>query len=84
MQISSQQTDRINWLRLKSMTFTEKTAQYLKGSYAEIKNITWPTKAEIKQHTILVIGISLAVAIFLGLCDYILSIGLQQLITILK
>jgi preprotein translocase subunit SecE len=66
------------------MTFTEKTAQYLKGSYAEIKNITWPTKAEIKQHTILVIGISLAVAIFLGLCDYILSIGLQQLITILK
>lgn len=66
------------------MTFTDKTAQYLKGSYAEIKNITWPTRAEIKQHTILVIAISVAVALFLGLCDYVLNFGLQQLITFIK
>ena len=66
------------------MTLTEKTVQYLKGSYAEIKNITWPTKQEIKQHTILVIVISVVVALFLGLCDYGLNLGLQQIVNIIK
>lgn len=65
-------------------TITEKTAQYLKESVFEMKNVTWPTKAEIKQHTILVVMISLAVAGFLGLCDYILSLGLGQLIALVK
>lgn len=65
-------------------TITEKTAQYLKESYFEMKNVTWPTKAEIKRHTILVVAISLAVAAFLGLCDYVLSLGLDQLITFVK
>ena len=66
------------------MSLTENTAKYLKESYAEMKNVTWPTKKEIKQHTILVIAISLAVALFLGLVDFILSYGLEQLIAIVK
>lgn len=66
------------------MTITEKTAQYLKASYFEMKNVTWPTKSEIKRHTILVIGISLGVAAFLGLCDYVLSLGLEQIIGFVK
>jgi len=66
------------------MNITEKTAQYLKESFFEMKNVTWPTKAEIKQHTILVVAISLATAAFLGLCDYVLSLGLGQLITFIK
>ena len=65
-------------------TITEKTAKYLKESYFEMKNVTWPTKDEIKQHTILVIAISLAVAAFLGLIDYILTSGLTQLISVIK
>lgn len=65
-------------------SITEKTAQYLKESYFEMKNVTWPTKAEVKQHTILVVAISLATAAFLGLCDYVLSLGLEQLITLVK
>jgi preprotein translocase subunit SecE len=65
-------------------TITEKTAQYFRESYFEMKNVTWPTKEEIKQHTILVVAISLAVAAFLGLIDYILTSGLTQLINLLK
>jgi len=65
-------------------TITEKTAQYLKDSYQEMRNVTWPTRAEIKQHTGLVIAISLAVAVFLGLCDFLLSRGLEFLISIIK
>ncbi|MFA5124426.1 MAG: preprotein translocase subunit SecE [Patescibacteria group bacterium] len=66
------------------MSFTENTAKYLKDSYAEMKNVTWPTKKEIKQHTILVIGISLAVALFLGLVDFLLTVGLENLINFVK
>lgn len=39
----------------------------------EIKKVAWPTKKEVKQHTILVIVISLAVAFFLGLVDFFLT-----------
>ncbi|MFA6227887.1 MAG: preprotein translocase subunit SecE [Patescibacteria group bacterium] len=66
------------------MSFTENTAKYLKDSYAEMKNVTWPTRKEIKQHTILVIGISLAVALFLGLVDFLLTLGLENLINFVK
>ena len=66
------------------MTLTEKTAQYLKSSYAELKNVTWPSQEEVKQHTIMVIVISLAVALFLGLTDYILTFGIEQIINLTK
>ena len=54
-----------------------KLATYLKGSVEEMKKVTWPTKKETKNYTLLVIGISLAVAAFLGALDYIFTIGLE-------
>ena len=54
--------------------------QYFKDSKNEIKKVTWPTKKEIKQHTLLVIGISLATALFLGAVDYILTQILDKII----
>lgn len=55
------------------MALTNKLFTYLKESKEEVKKVTWPTKKEIKQHTLLVIGISLGVAVFLGAVDYILT-----------
>lgn len=54
--------------------------QYFKDSKNEIKKVTWPNKKEIKQHTLLVIGISLATALFLGAVDYILTQILDKII----
>ncbi len=45
-----------------------------------MKKVTWPTKKETKNYTILVIGISLAIAAFLGALDYIFTIGLELII----
>lgn len=50
-----------------------KLANYVKSSFEEMKKVTWPTKKETYNYTLLVIGISLAVAIFLGALDYIFS-----------
>jgi preprotein translocase subunit SecE len=66
------------------MTTAQKVTKYFKNSYFEMKHVTWPTRKELKQHTILVIVLSLAVAAFLGLCDYILNIGFEQLIAFVK
>jgi len=66
------------------MTIVEKLSKYIKDSYYEMKHVTWPTKEEVRRHTILVIAMSLAVAAFLGLADYLLQIGLGKLIVAVK
>ena len=57
-----------------------KLTNYIKGSYEEMKKVTWPTKKETKSYTLLVIGISLAVAAFLGALDFLFSFGFELII----
>ena len=56
------------------MNILSRFINYIKGSKQELKKVVWPSKKETKEHTILVIGISLGMAAFLGLVDYILTI----------
>lgn len=53
---------------------------YIKGSQTELRKVVWPTKHEIIQHTLLVIGISVGIALFLGVVDYIMTLGLEAII----
>jgi len=63
------------------MSLTDnKAINYLKTSKTELKKVVWPNKKETTNYTLLVIGISLAVAVFLGALDYIFTIGLELLI----
>ncbi len=57
-----------------------KISRYLQESLEEMKKVTWPTKKETYNYTLLVIGISLAVAAFLGILDFIFNLGLEKLI----
>lgn len=57
-----------------------KLVNYLKESKTELKKVTWPTRQQTITHTLLVIGISLGVAVFFGLLDYALSLGVEKLI----
>jgi len=57
-----------------------KFSNYLTESVAEMKKVTWPTKKETYNYTLLVIGISIGTAIFLGILDYIFNLGLQFII----
>ncbi len=50
-----------------------KIVNYIKESIEEMKKVTWPTKKETKNYTLLVIGISLGTAAFLGALDYVFS-----------
>jgi preprotein translocase subunit SecE len=57
-----------------------KISRYFQESLEEMKKVTWPTKKETYNYTILVIVISLAVAAFLGILDYVFNLGFKELI----
>lgn len=57
-----------------------KLINYIKASIEEMKKVTWPTKKETYDYTLLVIGISLAVAAFLGALDYVFNWALELII----
>ncbi len=57
-----------------------KLSEYIKGSIEEMKKVTWPTKKETKNYTIMVVAVSLAVAGFLGALDFIFTKALDLVI----
>lgn len=54
-----------------------KIKSYLVESYSELKKVNWPTRQETLRLTLIVIGFSLGVAVFLGLLDILFSNGLR-------
>jgi len=54
--------------------------EYLIGSYAEMRKVTWPTKKQTTNYSLLVIAMSIGMALFLGILDYFLNIGLEKII----
>lgn len=55
------------------MTFLNKSVQFLRDVKAELKNVTWPTKNETINTTIIVIIGVLILSAFLSIVDTILS-----------
>lgn len=45
----------------------------------ELKKVTWPTRKETMRLTIIVIGISLIIGIYIGIIDVLLTKGLEIL-----
>ncbi len=46
---------------------------YIKETKGELSHVSWPTKKQAIAYTALVVGISIAVAIYLGAADFLLS-----------
>lgn len=51
---------------------------YIQESYREIHRVNWPTRQETLRLTLIVIGISLGVAAFLGVLDLLFTYLLQK------
>lgn len=51
--------------------------QYIKDTRGELRHVAWPTQAQTTIYTILVIAISLFVAAYLGLFDYLFTAGVE-------
>jgi preprotein translocase subunit SecE len=57
-----------------------KVVEYFQESYHELRKVAWPTRKEVFQNTLLVVVISLAVAIFLGILDYLFNLALKNVL----
>ena len=64
-----------------SMNIIASIKNYLIDSYAEMKKVTWPTKQQTTNYSLLVIGLSVGMAIFFAVLDYIFNLGITTLIS---
>ena len=57
----------------------QKLKLFLEESRQEFKRVNWPTWQETRRLTLIVIGLSLGLAVFLGVLDSVFSYLLQTL-----
>ncbi|OHA93618.1 MAG: preprotein translocase subunit SecE [Candidatus Zambryskibacteria bacterium RIFCSPLOWO2_12_FULL_39_45] len=53
---------------------------YLKDTKGELKHVSWPTRSQTINFTIVVVLISIFVSFFLGFFDYIIGLILSKFI----
>ena len=46
---------------------------YLRDTRAELRHVSWPTRQQAINYTIIVLAISIGTGLFLGLLDFIFS-----------
>jgi len=49
------------------------------GIVEELKKVSWPTKKETTRLTIIVVGVSLIIGLYIGIIDVLLTKGLDIL-----
>jgi len=57
-----------------------KIVTFLKEVRLEMKKVNWPSRQETLRYTLIVIGVSFAVAVFLGTLDFILTTLLNKFV----
>lgn len=54
--------------------------QYLKDTHGELRHVAWPTQTQTIVYTVLVAIISVIVAAYLGLFDFLFTSGVTRLV----
>ncbi len=54
---------------------------YLREVSQELRKVSWPTAKQTQNMTLLVIAVSLAVALYVGVLDFVFSEAIKLLIT---
>ncbi len=62
------------------MKILNKIISFLKEVQLEMKKVNWPSREETIRYTLIVIGISVVVAAFLGTLDYIFTTLLNKFV----
>ncbi len=65
----------LSWLRDNAVV------EYLRDTRAELRKVHWPTRQEAENLTKIVLGVTMAMAVLMGLLDYLFSLELRGLIS---
>ena len=49
---------------------------YFVGAYQEMRKVTWPTKSQTINYSVMVIALSVGLALFFSLLDYVFNLGI--------
>jgi len=74
------QAQRGLFKNMKLSNIPGRLIKYLKEVRIEAKKVNWPTRQEALKYTLIVIGISVSVAVFLGTLDFIFTLILNKII----
>ncbi len=67
-------------VKTKKKSFFARMKKYFKDTKSELKKVTWPSKEQLKQNTIVIITFIIIVGIFLFAIDMLFS-WLSSLLT---
>ncbi len=59
-----------------------KVTEYFKETKTELKHVIWPNRRQTLYYTLMVIVLSVIVAYYLGVFDFIFSRGLEKIINL--
>ncbi|MBU1126400.1 MAG: preprotein translocase subunit SecE [Patescibacteria group bacterium] len=58
--------------------------KYLYESKEEMKKVTWPSQKDTIKYSLVVAALSIAAGIYFGFADWLLTLGVEQLINLTK
>ncbi|MBU4315005.1 preprotein translocase subunit SecE [Patescibacteria group bacterium] len=63
--------------------FTDnRLVKYLRESKQELEKVSWPTKQQTQRYAIIVVIFCLGLAVYFGVLDWALNLGLRALINL--
>lgn len=75
-----QQREKINAIT----RFSEGARRYFRETRGELRRVTWPTREESQRLTLVVIGVTIVFAVFLGALDFVFSTLVGEIIRLLS
>ena len=58
-------------------TFTD----YIRDTRGELKHVSWPTRKQAIVYTLITILLSIGLALYLGVFDFLFSLGIEKIIS---
>jgi len=58
-----------------------RTRTYVTESWAELRKVIWPTRRQVVNLTLIVIGVSALVGAYIAILDLLLLLGMDRLLT---
>ncbi|MGA2418171.1 MAG: preprotein translocase subunit SecE [Candidatus Staskawiczbacteria bacterium] len=62
------------------MTITQKINLFFKEVWVEMKRVSWLSQKDVLRYTLIVLGVTIVVAIFLGGLDYIFTTVIKMFV----
>ena len=57
----------------------ERIRRFIDEAWSELKKVSWPTRAQVRNLTVLVFVVSLTVGLYITVLDFVFSQGVKYL-----